>query len=119
MGKTGAYSKPVKFDVFFSLSHIPAGGVLPSEAAMFRAFFRQVEAADQLGYSTAWLAESHLSTEVQKGNRRSVVPHFQGEVGLNADFCQLAHQVFSRTKRLECGSAVMNILCNGGPVAAA
>jgi alkanesulfonate monooxygenase SsuD/methylene tetrahydromethanopterin reductase-like flavin-dependent oxidoreductase (luciferase family) len=119
MGKTGTYSKVVKFDVFFSLSHIPAGGVLPREAAMFRAFFRQVEAADRLGYSTAWLAESHLSTEVQKGNRRPVVPHFQGEVGLNADFCQLAHQVFSRTKHLECGSAVMNILCNGGPVAAA
>ncbi|MBC8328005.1 MAG: LLM class flavin-dependent oxidoreductase [Planctomycetes bacterium] len=107
------------FDVFFSISHTPVAGALPSEAQMFRSFFRQVEAADELGYGTAWIAESHLSTEVQKRNRRPVVPHFQGEVGLNVDFCQMAHQVFRRTRRIECGSAVMNILCNGGPVAAA
>ncbi len=107
------------FDVFFSISHTPVAGELPSEAEMFRSFFRQVEAADALGYGVAWVAESHLSTEVQKRNRRPVVPHFRGEVGLNTDFCQLAHQVFRRTERIECGSAVMNILCNGGPVAAA
>ncbi len=109
----------MQFDVFFSISHTPVAGALPSEAEMFRSFFHQVEAADQLGYGTAWIAESHLSTEVQKRNRRPVVPHFCGEVGLNVDFCQMAHQVFRRTERIECGSAVMNILCNGGPVAAA
>ena len=112
-------STQVQFDVFFSLSHTPAEGLLPSEAEMFRSFFRQVHVADELGYGVAWVAESHLSTEVQKRNTHPVVPHFQGEIGLNVDFCQLAQRVFSSTKRLECGSAVMNILCNGGPVAAA
>jgi len=86
---------------------------------MLRNFFEQVQAADELGYGCAWVAESHLSTEVQKQNRRPVVPHFQGEVGLNVDICQLAHQVFARTKRIEVGAAVMNIVCNGGPISAA
>jgi len=86
---------------------------------MFANFFRQVEAADALGYGTAWIAESHLSSEVQKRNRQPVIPHWQGEVGLNVDFFQLSHQVFRRTTRIETGSAVMNILCNGGPIAAA
>lgn len=107
------------FDIFFSISQTPVGGRLPSEAEMFRNFFAQVEAADALGYGVAWLAESHLSSEVQKRNSRPVIPHWQGEVGLNVDFCQLAHQIFRRTKRIEAGSAIMNILCNGGPVAAA
>ncbi len=107
------------FDVFFSISHTPVAGELPSEAQMLRNFFDQVVAADALGYGTAWVAEAHLSTEVQKRNRRPVVQHWQGEVGLNVDFLQLAHQVFRRTQRIECGSAVMNVLCNGGPVAAA
>jgi hypothetical protein len=84
---------------------------------MFRNFFEQVEAADELGYGTAWIAESHLSSQVQKGNKRPVIPHWEGEVGLNCDMLQLAHQVFSRTKRIEVGSAVMNILCMGGPIA--
>ena len=109
----------MRFDVFFSLTHAPAGGVLPDEAEMFQNFFAQVEAADRLGFDCAWVAESHLSTEVQKGNSDPVVPHFEGEIGLNVDLLQLGHQVFHRTSRIEVGSAVMNILCNGGPVAAA
>ena len=109
----------MQFDVFFSLSHTPVEGELPSEAHMFRHFFDQVEAADELGYKTAWLAESHLSSEVQKGNSKPVIPHWKGEVGLMTDFLQVAQQIFSRTTQIECGSAVMNILCNGGPIAAA
>jgi len=35
------------------------------------------------------------------------------------DFVQMAQQIFSRTKQIDCGSAVMNILANGGPIAAA
>lgn len=105
------------FDVFFSISQTPVDGRSPDEAGMFRNFFAQVEAADRLGYGVAWVAESHLSSEVQKRNRQPVVPHWQGEVGLNCDILQLAHAVFRRTKRIEVGSAVMNILCNGGPVA--
>ncbi|HUR62700.1 MAG TPA: LLM class flavin-dependent oxidoreductase [Candidatus Thermoplasmatota archaeon] len=105
------------FDVFFSISQTPVDGACPDEAGMFRSFLAQVEAADRLGYGVAWVAESHLSSEVQKRNRNPVVPHWQGEVGLNCDILQLAHAVFQRTQRIEVGSAVMNILCNGGPVA--
>jgi len=109
----------VDYDVFFSISQTPVDGDTPSEAQMFNNFFAQVEAADELGFGTGWVAESHLSTEVQKTNQRPVVPHWQGEVGLNADIFQLAHKVFARTRNIELGSAVMNILCNGGPIAAA
>jgi alkanesulfonate monooxygenase SsuD/methylene tetrahydromethanopterin reductase-like flavin-dependent oxidoreductase (luciferase family) len=109
----------MKYDIFFSISQTPVGGYQPSESEMFRNFFRQVEAADELGYDTAWLAESHLSSDVQKGNSRPVIPHWEGEVGLNVDFLQMANHIFRRTKRIEAGSAIMNILCNGGPVAAA
>lgn len=107
------------FDVFFSICQTPVAGSMPSEAMMFANFFEQVQLADRLGYGCAWIAESHLSTEVQKSNSRPVVPHFQGEVGLNVDFCQLAHKVFACTKNIEAGAAVMNIVCNGGPIAAA
>lgn len=107
------------YDTFFSISRTPAGGRLPSEAEMFRNFLREVQAADAAGYGVAWVAESHLSTEVQKGNARPVVPHWQGEIGLNTNLPLLAQWVFDRTSRIEVGSAVMNIVAMGGPVAAA
>ena len=109
----------MKWNIFFAISQTPVGGVCPDEAEMFRNFFAQVEAADRLGFDVAWIAESHLSSEVQKRNRHPVVPHWEGEVGLNVDFLQLSHHIFRRTRRIETGSAVMNILCNGGPIAAA
>ncbi|MDP6932058.1 MAG: LLM class flavin-dependent oxidoreductase [Myxococcota bacterium] len=109
----------MQFDIFFSISQTPVDGVIPSESTMFGNFFRQVEAADELGYGTAWVAESHLSSQVQKRHDRPVVPHWEGEVGLNADIFQLSQKVFARTRRIHTGSAVMNILCNGGPIAAA
>ena len=107
----------MKYDVFFSISQTPVDGGAPSEAEMFRNFFEQVEAADRLGYSTAWVAESHLSSEVQKIHPDPVIPHWQGEVGLNTDILQLAARVFARTERIEVGSAVLNLLANGGPIA--
>jgi alkanesulfonate monooxygenase SsuD/methylene tetrahydromethanopterin reductase-like flavin-dependent oxidoreductase (luciferase family) len=107
------------YDVFFSISQTPVDGYTPEEPEMFANFFRQVEAADELGYSTAWIAEAHFSSQVQKEHRKPVIPHWEGEVGLNVDFLQLATHIFARTKQIECGSAVMNILCNGGPIAAA
>lgn len=107
----------MEFDVFFSISQTPVAGRTPDEGEMFRNFFAQVEAADRLGFGVAWVAESHLSSEVQKRNREPVVPHWQGEVGLNCDILQTAHAVFRRTRRIEVGSAIMNLLCNGGPVA--
>ncbi|MHB8633642.1 MAG: LLM class flavin-dependent oxidoreductase [Thermoplasmatota archaeon] len=107
----------MEFDLFFSISQTPVRGHTPSEREMFENFLAEVEAGDRLGFGVAWVAESHLSSEVQKGNPRPVVPHWKGEVGLNCDILQTAHAVFGRTKRIEVGSAVMNILCNGGPVA--
>ena len=109
----------MKFDVFFSISQTPVAGYTPSEAEMLRAFLHEVEAADALGFGTAWLAESHLSSEVQKRHAAPVIPHWQGEVGLNTDVLQAAHAVLRRTRRIEVGSAVTSLLCNGGPVAAA
>ena len=105
------------YDIFFSISQTPVDGHTPTEPEMFRNFIEQAEAADRLGFGVGWIAESHLSSQVQKGNLNPVIPHWEGEVGLNADFLQLAHAVFARTERLELGSAIMNILCMGGPVA--
>ncbi|HEX4925088.1 MAG TPA: LLM class flavin-dependent oxidoreductase [Bdellovibrionales bacterium] len=109
----------MRFDVFFAISQTPVDGYMPAEAEMFRNFFAQVEAADRLGYEIAWVAESHFSSETQKTHKQPVIPHWEGEVGLNVDIFQLSHKIFQRTKRIHTGSAVMNILCNGGPIAAA
>jgi alkanesulfonate monooxygenase SsuD/methylene tetrahydromethanopterin reductase-like flavin-dependent oxidoreductase (luciferase family) len=109
----------MELDIFFSICQTDVHGYVPSERVMFANFFEQVELADELGFGTAWVAESHLSTEVQKMNPGAVIPHFVGEIGLNTDILQLAHRVFGRTKRIGIGSAIMNILCNGGPIAAA
>jgi len=109
----------MELDVFFSICQTEVGGYIPDERTMFRNFFEQVELADELGFGTGWVAESHLSTEVQKTNPGAVIPQFVGEIGLNTDILQLAHRVFARTKRIGMGSAIMNILCNGGPIAAA
>ena len=109
----------MQYDIFFSISQTPVDGHLPTEQVMFSNFFEQVRAADELGFGVAWVAESHLSSEMQKRNEQPVIPHWQGEVGLNVDITQLAHQIFAKTRRIEVGSAVMNILCNGGPIAAA
>jgi alkanesulfonate monooxygenase SsuD/methylene tetrahydromethanopterin reductase-like flavin-dependent oxidoreductase (luciferase family) len=107
----------VEFDIFFSICQTEVDGYLPDERTMLANFFEQVELADRLGFGTAWVAESHLSTEVQKTNPGAVIPHFVGEIGLNTDILQLAHRVFARTTRIGIGSAILNILCNGGPIA--
>lgn len=107
------------FDVFSSISQTPVAGYTPDEATMLRNFFDQVRAADALGYGAAWVAEAHLSTEVQQRHKGAVVPHWKGEIGLNTDLFQLAHHVFRQTQQIQVGSAVTNLLCNGGPVARA
>ncbi len=84
---------------------------------MFENFFDQVRLADELGFGCAWVAETHLSCQVQKRNPGAVIPHFTGEIGLNTDILQLAHKIFAQTKRINVGSAIRNILCNGGPIA--
>ena len=106
----------MEFDIFFSISQTPdSTGLIPSEDQMYSNFFEQLEVADKIGFGVAWVAQAHLSTEIQKSNKKPVIPHWQGEVGLCTDFFQLAHQMFSRTKNIEVGSAVMSIFCNGGP----
>lgn len=107
----------MEFDIFFSICQTEVHGYMPDEKTMFNNFFEQVELADRLGCGTAWVAESHLSTEVQKTNPGAVIPHFVGEIGLNTDILQLATRVFARTKQIGVGSAILNILCNGGPIA--
>lgn len=107
----------MKFDVFFSICQTDVDGYMPSESVMFENFIDQVRLADQLGYEVAWVAETHLSCEIQKTGSEPVIPHFKGEIGLNTDILQLAHKVFSMTKNIEVGSAIRNILCNGGPIA--
>jgi alkanesulfonate monooxygenase SsuD/methylene tetrahydromethanopterin reductase-like flavin-dependent oxidoreductase (luciferase family) len=109
----------MELDIFFSISQTEVDGYMPSERVMFGNFFEQVVLADRLGFGTAWVAESHLSTEVQKMNPGAVIPHFVGEIGLNTDILQLAHRIFAQTMRIGVGSAIMNVLCNGGPIAAA
>tara|TARA_B100001559_G_scaffold96083_1_gene80446 strand:+ start:2226 stop:3467 length:1242 start_codon:yes stop_codon:yes gene_type:complete len=104
------------FDIFLSISQTPVGGITPDENTMYSNFFDQLESADDLGFGTAWVAQAHLSTEIQKNNKQPVVPHWQGEVGLCTDFFQLAHLMFSRTNKIHVGSAVMSLLTHGGPV---
>ena len=110
----------MEFDIFFSISQTPdTSGFKPSESEMFANFFDQVALADELGFGVGWVAQAHLSTEVQKANKNPVVPHYPGEVGLCTDFFQVAREMFSRTKRMDVGSAVMSILASGGPIAQA
>ena len=112
--------KIMLFDIFFSISQTPdTSGYIPSENEMFSNFFKQVELADELGFGVGWVAQAHLSTEVQKRNKTPVVPHYPGEVGLCTDFFQIAQKMFARTKKMEVGSAVLSILASGGPIAIA
>lgn len=107
----------MKFDIFLSICQTDVDGFLPTEKQMFASFFDQVRLADELGFQTAWIAETHLSCEIQKQGSNPVIPHFVGEIGLNTDILQMAHKVFAQTKNIHVGSAIRNILCNGGPLA--
>lgn len=107
----------MKFDIFFSICQTEVNGIIPSERTMWENFFSQAELADSLGFETAWVAETHLSCQIQKQNPGSVIPHFKGEIGLNTDILQIAHLLFGRTKKMNVGSAIRNIQCNGGPIA--
>ncbi len=107
----------MKLDIFFSICQTEVDGETPSEKVMFQNFFDQVKLADDLGFGTAWVAETHLSCQTQKENPMAVIPEFKGEIGLNTDILQLATKVFSQTKTINVGSAIRNIICNGGPLA--
>lgn len=110
----------MRFDVFHSLGRIDSVSPRLTDRRSFELFFEQAIAAENLGFGTVWAAESHFSSEVQKAHAEPVIPHYDGEVGLNADSMQLAHALFARTQRIGFGTAIMNIVGgNGGPIAAA
>ena len=107
----------MNYDIFLSICQTEVEGYMPSEKQMFENFFDQVKLADELGFETAWIAETHLSCQTQKETSNAVIPEFAGEIGLNTDVLQMAQIIFSKTKNINVGSAIRNILCNGGPVA--
>jgi len=110
----------MQFDLFHSIGRIDSLKRIPSDREVFSAFFEQCSLGEQLGFETMWVAESHFSSEVQKGHLRPVIPHYKGEVGLNADSCQLAQLIFAKTKKIGFGTAIYNIVGgNGGPIASA
>ncbi|MCY1143645.1 LLM class flavin-dependent oxidoreductase [Actinoplanes sp. Pm04-4] len=110
----------MRFDVFCSLAQTPRPGVgLPPHAELLNEFLDQAALADDLGYGCLWVAESHFSTRVQQGHASPAVPHWTGEIGLNTDVLQLAARVFARTRRIDVGSAIMNVVACGGPLPAA
>ena len=99
----------MQFDIFFSICQTEVAGFMPGESEMFANFFQQVEAADRLGFGTAWVAESHLSCEVQKRNPGAVIPHFKGRLQAPKD----SHE-WATNKRAEifgrAGTAIMNAI---------
>lgn len=107
----------MKYDIFLSISQTEVDGFTPTTNEMFSNFFDQVKLADDLEYGTAWVAETHLSCQTQKKTSFRVVPEFQGEIGLNTDILQLSSMVYDKTKKIKVGSAIRNIICNGGPIA--
>ena len=62
----------MKFDIFFSICQTEVDGYMPSEKVMFENFFDQLKLADELGYGVGWVAETHLSCEIQKQNREGI-----------------------------------------------
>ncbi|MFN7823896.1 MAG: LLM class flavin-dependent oxidoreductase [Pseudobdellovibrionaceae bacterium] len=107
----------MKFDIFLSICQTEVDGYLPSEKVMFENFFHQLKLADELGFETAWVAETHLSCQIQKQNPHHVIPHFKGEIGLNTDILQMSLLGMAQTRKIGFGSAIRNIICNGGPLA--
>jgi alkanesulfonate monooxygenase SsuD/methylene tetrahydromethanopterin reductase-like flavin-dependent oxidoreductase (luciferase family) len=108
------------FDVFHSIGRIDSLPVKLTDREVFTGFFDQLAAADKLGFGTMWIAETHFSSEVQKRHAKPVIPNYQGEIGINCDSPQLAQMIFGRTRRINFGTAIYNIVGgNGGPIAAA
>lgn len=110
----------MQFDLFHSIGRIDSVKPIPSDRRVFEEFLKQCRDGEAMGYSTMWVAESHFSSEVQKSHAAPVIPNYHGEVGLNADSCQLAQLMMSETTTLGFGTAIFNIVGgNGGPISAA
>src|SRR5690606_25396515 len=108
------------FDLFHSLGDPEVRGKRLGARRCFRQFIEQVKLAEGLGMRAVWCAESHFSSETQRGSARPSIPHYAGEVGLNADSFQLFHWVVANTERIGLGTAIHNIVGgSGGPIASA
>ncbi len=108
------------FDLFHSISDSVVGGKSLGPRGVLEQYFSQTVLAENLGFETLWLAESHFSSEVQKRTSVATIPEFYGEVGLNADSFQWFHELSRRTKRIGLGTAIHNIVGgSGGPLASA
>lgn len=105
------------FDVFFSFSKMNLGEGMPADDFLYNNLFRQIRKADQLGFKKAWIGEAHFSIKTEQHKPEPLLPHFKGELCINTDILQIAPLVNSITEKIEIGSAIRNILVNGGPVA--
>lgn len=108
------------FDVFHSVGQVDSLSIKRSQREIVFSSLKQAQFAEDLGFNTFWVAESHFSSEVQKSLPDAVIPNYMGEVGLNSDSFQYFWLMSSLTKKINFGTAILNIVGgNGGPVAAA
>lgn len=105
------------FDVFFSFSKMTLDGSVPADVMLYENLFEQIRVADQLGFKKAWVGEAHFSIRPEQTKENPLLPHFNGELCINTDILQIASVVYPKTQNIEVGSAIRNILVNGGPVA--
>ena len=90
---------------------------MPSDDLLYRNLFRQIETADALGFERAWIGEAHYSLLPEQKKEQPLLPHFKGELCINTDVLQVASVAMQRTNFIGIGSAIRNILVNGGPIA--
>ena len=107
----------MQFDVFFSFSKMPHAGVMPADGVLYERLFQSIEFADALGFERAWVGEAHYSLAPEQSGDKPLLPHFKGELCINTDILQVAAAAMPRTRQISIGSAIRNILVNGGPVA--
>lgn len=108
------------YDLFHSISDPVIRGRSLGPAQVFTNFLEQTELAEDLGVDTVWCAESHFSSETQKKTSVATIPNFSGEVGISCDSFQVAQLVLNRTKRINFGTAIHNIVGgSGGPIVSA
>ncbi len=108
------------FDLFHSISDpvIHSKSIGPRKS--IENFIDQVRLAEELEMDTAWVAESHFSSEVQKQTSVATIQNFFGEVGLNCDSFQLFNLIERNTKKINFGTGIHNIVGgSGGPIASA
>jgi alkanesulfonate monooxygenase SsuD/methylene tetrahydromethanopterin reductase-like flavin-dependent oxidoreductase (luciferase family) len=108
------------FDLFHSVSDPVVDGRRSGAVKALQAFLDQATLAERLGMDTVWMAESHFSSETQKSTSVATIPRFRGEVGLNCDSFQWMHELARRTRTINLGTAIHNIVGgSGGPIASA